>query len=490
MVQQYKVQIQKVKSLIVVTTMATSAAEPAWMTASFRPTNRMRDTIREWEANDFMDLQQELTEVELLPHLTPQDVLATAGIAWGDFCRFLEGKVVWITPEVHICTHRNIAAGNQMVLSLGADNDRGCSCMCVHVAPNTPAGAATETCDCAIRLMAPCFQRDVSIRGDENISRPGGIVAPTPLSGAALSFFFQESRSCLRKVSLINMALSEDLCRALATMSRLDVELDMLGCSLADDAAGSFAEWLQSDRGPVRLIDCKIDNQILANSLAGQSRVTMFKACSRGAYNADMALLFAALANNRGLVVLILRHRPISEENWSVLCESLQTHPTLTILDIRGTSPWSPDGDSIGLSDEQKAHRTRLLAEMVQQNTVVYTIELSEEQYDQQIYADMIHPYLETNRYRSRVHAIKKADTSLRRPLLGLALQAESVRNNSNLLWMFLSGNTDVVLQSHEDAVLQSNEDGEQVVEAAASVPAEEAENGPSEVAASRKRKH
>jgi hypothetical protein len=93
----------------------------------------------------------------------------------------------------------------------------------------------------------------------------------------------------------------------------------------------------------------------------------------------------------------------------------------------------------------------RAIAEMVQQSTVLHAIQLSDGYYDQQIYAEMIHPYLETNRYRPRVHAIKKADISLRRPLLGRVLQAESVRNKSNLIWMFLSGNPDIVLQLNGD---------------------------------------
>jgi hypothetical protein len=46
-----------------------------------------------------------------------------------------------------------------------------------------------------------------------------------------------------------------------------------------------------------------------------------------------MAILFTALANNRGLVDLNLQSQPINDENWSVLCQSLQAHPTLTILE-------------------------------------------------------------------------------------------------------------------------------------------------------------
>jgi hypothetical protein len=55
------------------------------------------------------------------------------------------------------------------------------------------------------------------------------------------------------------MALSEDHCRALATMSRLDVVLVIHYCRLSDDAAGTFAEYLRADGGPVELIYTEID---------------------------------------------------------------------------------------------------------------------------------------------------------------------------------------------------------------------------------------
>jgi hypothetical protein len=54
---------------------------------------------------------------------------------------------------------------------------------------------------------------------------------------------------------------------------------------------------------------------------------------------ADMAVLFAALATNRVLLDLDLRDCSISDENWSVICESLQLHPSLTKLDLIGAGP-------------------------------------------------------------------------------------------------------------------------------------------------------
>jgi hypothetical protein len=269
------------------------------------------------------------------------------------------------------------------------------------------------------------------------------------------------------------MDFSEDQCRALATMPRLDVELVMYYCSLSNGSAFSFVECLRSDRGPIDLREFQIDSQIIANILTGTSRVTRLTPNSIGTNDAEVAFFFRALANNKSLVDLNLNNKSISDENWGILCESLQAHPTLTSLNLRYTLPrW--------LNDEERAQRTRALAAMMKRNTSLHTIEQSTLNYDKQIYAEMVQPYLDTNRYRPRVLAITKAAIPLRRPFLGLALQTKSVRNNFNLLWMFLSRNP--------DAVVLMNEDDEQVVEAAANEPVDAAASAPYDVVSTRKR--
>jgi hypothetical protein len=69
-----------------------------------------------------------------------------------------------------------------------------------------------------------------------------GLTGPSdvpPISGAGLSLFFQEP-FYLRQVTLNGTALNEDQCLAVATMSRLVVELIFGFCSLANDLSGCF----------------------------------------------------------------------------------------------------------------------------------------------------------------------------------------------------------------------------------------------------------
>jgi hypothetical protein len=226
-----------------------------------------------------------------------------------------------------------------------------------------------------------------------------------------------------------------------ATMSRLDVEINMILCEVADDAAGAFVECLQSDRGPVNLEMCTIDSQILANALTGDSRVTGFQ--PDWADDAERAILSRAL----GLGDLNLYGHSISDENWTIMCQSLQAHPTLTCLKLRDTMPRSPADDLIVFSDELKTRRTRALSEMMQHNTVLQTIDLHVSERDEHIYMQEIRPYLLTNLYRPRVLAIKKTiERPFREKVLGRAVY--SVRSNPNLVWMLLSENVDAFVRS------------------------------------------
>jgi hypothetical protein len=193
----------------------------ARLEALFRPSTRYRDSHPKRRGG----LPQGWTEIELLQDLAPEDVLAT-GITWEDFCLFLLNKVVWMTPDVCVSGYRNTY--DPEVLALRAEAYT--PIMRVHVRLFTAAAAATATCDFLLRLVATREIDGVCIYGDRNV--------PPPLSGAGLSLFFQESRSCLRQARLYSMILNGEQWRALATMSRLDVELVIKNCKLADNVAG------------------------------------------------------------------------------------------------------------------------------------------------------------------------------------------------------------------------------------------------------------
>jgi hypothetical protein len=106
---------------------AVTALEPMRkMEALFRPTTRYRDLNLEYEMEE-QDLPEDSTEVELLPHVTLEDILAT-GITWEVLCLFLQNKLAWMKPIVIICAEDLVGNGaygwlDWLVLVLGGDDE-------------------------------------------------------------------------------------------------------------------------------------------------------------------------------------------------------------------------------------------------------------------------------------------------------------------------------------------------------------------------------
>jgi hypothetical protein len=449
--------------------------------ALFRPSTRLRDELE--------DLPFFFREIELLPHLTFQDILAT-GITWKNFCRYCLGdgdQIAWMAPGVYICfwNYHSIdhCTSDPVVLYVSSSeyqSEHGC--LRVNVREGTAAAAATATCDFLVILLSTT--EDVGVTSMEGCSTYG--IYPLPVSAATLSRILQESRNLPRTFILGYATLNEEQIRALETASSPDVEVVLSDCSPADDAGclEAFVECLQSDGCPIglKLTECTFDCQVLATALTGNSRVTRLQLAVSLRSDAYTAVLFAALANNKSLLLLNLNGHPTSDANLSLLCQSLRAHPTLTSLALRDIGPASHNGRRLGLADEKKAQRTSLVVEMMQANTVLQTIHFSDHERDDQIYTENICPRLETNLFRPRVLAVKKtADRPFREKILGRALY--SVRSNPNLVWMFLSQNVDAFARSEEEEEHTINE--ETVVEEAVVVE----ESAVSAVSGSSKRK-
>jgi hypothetical protein len=246
--------------------MAAAAIDPTWPTALFRPTNRLRDQLREQRGDDSYEHPDGFTEVELFPDLSPEHVLA-AGIPWEDFCRFLDDKLVLMGPGVYVYRGSSNRVGFPSAFGeLGSSNHHLFVC-----APREreTAATATATCDFVARLLATSQEDSVYIEA----WRGGNSV---PISGPGLFRFFQESQDNLRKVTLNDLILNEEHIRALATTeSRPDMEVVLHKCSLLNDNGyhSAFVECLQRDRGPIQLDGCRIDCHVLAAALEGISRV-------------------------------------------------------------------------------------------------------------------------------------------------------------------------------------------------------------------------
>jgi hypothetical protein len=479
------------------TSTTTMPTEPAWATALFRPTNRLRGFRRSISTNLVQDkiAETERTEIELLPEFTMAQVLAATDMTWEQCCRVFNGKFVWMAPNV-LFSSALFPSTLKRIISIGLERDDNNPFRRIMNDYNNPIGrimntvglimkagiaaratatttfrvyttedtnprdpAVMATCDFLVRLLATVGRLRQDHHPDDNVfvlraDQNDGV--PPPISCAALSRLLQDNDSNIRKLKLCSMVLNEEHIRALATVSgSMEIILDQCRLEVDVECHNAFVQCLVRNKGPTQLNCCRIDYPILTAALTGNSRVSRLKLApdegNRVIAHHKEALL-RALEHNCGLVKLDLATYGMRNEDLKTLCESLRMHPTLTDLDLRMTRPFIRTSFTRAkLSNVQKAHRTALWADIVKANTVLHTIRLDEYERDNKIYADTILPHLEMNLYRSRVLAIKKADSQIRRPLLGRALQSKSVRQRPNILWMILSANLDVGFMKSSD---------------------------------------
>jgi hypothetical protein len=441
--------------------MAAAAIEPSWTTTLFAPSTRYRALYRVVDRSDSYLMPEAFSEVELLPHLTLPDIVA-ATIGWESFCQFASNskeeriahgiraeRVVWMTPNVHIRMQNSVLHDpliayrlalylETRVLIPGTNTYRK-RYLSLHVAESSDQAEATATCDFLLRLVATSELSEVVISGEFPFN------VATPLSGTGLSLFFQESPKQLRRVKFFGHRFNADQCRAIATMSRIDVELKIDQCSLAEadpEAEAAFVDFLQSSGGPLRLHECFVDGRIMARGLAGQSRATHL--CIQFDSLENASEMFRALADNMSLLELNLEGNDISKANWRTICQSLVANPSLLNINLQRTNPRAQNGLTVSLSDEAKKERTRAIADMLAENTVLKTIQLLAVERDEIIYRDSILPRLEMNAHRPRIVAVNAIDDMpFRQKVLYRALVR--VRRNPDLVWTFLSQNVDAI---------------------------------------------
>jgi hypothetical protein len=291
-----------------------------------------------------------------------------------------------------------------------------------------------EICDVVLRLLAVSVVHSVIL--DNWISPDGALInAPT------LAYMMEQCQS-LKVLSLKEIALDKNHCRVLGAYSRPGLEIKLEECRIAGVAAEALAEVLGRNQGPTNLSLCYIDNLILADGLRGNSRLKSFRprlSDSRGVGNQELLAIAGALKENKGLVGLYLEHNfRMSDETWDAVCDSLKTHPTIQVLNLR-----SAFYDDAPLAPTVLKSRIQALLDMVKVNLSIHTIQLHDQYRRHGMFRESVVPYLETNRFRPRVRAIQKArPIPYRAKVLGRALLA--VRSDPNRFWMLSSGNAEV----------------------------------------------
>jgi hypothetical protein len=135
------------------------------------------------------------------------------------------------------------------------------------------------------------------------------------------------------------------------------------------------------------------------------------------------------------------------DEAWSVICDSLETHPTLEVLDLRTTY------NDATMDPVMLKTRIHAILDMMKVNMSIHTIHLDSRYSENELFRESVIPYLVTNRLRPRIRAIQKTrPIAYRTKVLGRALLA--AHTDPNRFWMLLSGNADVAFPSRTTTIV------------------------------------
>jgi hypothetical protein len=296
-----------------------------------------------------------------------------------------------------------------------------------------------EICDVILRLLA------VSVVHSFLLER--WICPDLVINAPTLAYLVEQCQS-LKILSLKDLEMHENHIRVLGAFSRLDLKIELIRCTITSAGASTLVEVLGRNQGPTKLINCfPIDNLALANSLRGNRRLKSWSfrlSTSDEVRNREFLAIAGALRENQGLVDLDLcNHFGMSDETLGAVCDSLKTHPTLEVLNLRGaiTIPMDTTAPAALKSQIQK------LMDMMKVNASIHTIYLDNRLYQHELFEESVIPYLETNRFRPRLLAIQRTHPiAYRAKILGRALL--SARTDVNSFWMLLSGNAEIAFPS------------------------------------------
>jgi hypothetical protein len=322
--------------------------------------------------------------------------------------------IAWLTPHAAVLGD----GGSAMICTRFVDADYSFKCDADGETIWAVAGSTeelSEICDVLLRLLAASAIHSVDLYSH---SSRGG----TLINSASLAYTMEQCQS-LKALTLVKIALAEEEIRVLGVYSRPGLEIALTHCKITSPGASALAEVLARNQGPTQLWCCDVDNIVLANGLRGNSRLKSLRprlSNSPEVGNQQVLAIAGALKENKSLVDLYLSSYWVNNETWDAICDSLKTHPTLEVLDLRVSYTNTSTASAVITS------RMQALANMLEVNMSIHTLHLHSFYSDHELFRGSVIFYLETNRLRPCVRAIQKTRSCAHRvKVLGRTLQSQ-----------------------------------------------------------------
>jgi hypothetical protein len=435
--------------------------------AFFVPCTRMRDLMRAWNNEHEFDEDDDehypfpedmdFEEVELRAGAGngAVDLFHHPDFTFDDFWQLTQRKIVWMGPEIFVETVGGYVGFCETLmefvdcfgyeslffvspatsLDTGEDNDA------LHVRSRSATDATATVCDNIFQLMTR----------SNTIWTHLEIIVLSSVSMQVLSQFLNNSRSSGGNIRFDDIRLSDfsqdylhDYLRVLEISTGLhhQIELFRRRSSWSQLLSVTLANFLQRCQCAIVLRCHRFPvPSLIIDALRGDCNVVELDL----QWVPDIDGLVRALAENKSLVRLTFANMCISDDNWTVLCQSLSSHPKLEYLRLFHTFPREPPDQH---SNKRKIRRTNVFLTMLQANTVLQELDTFTYLPDPQerILAGVIQPYF---RRLPHVRAFGKYHGPGYAQVLARALY--KVNDSPALVWMLIRNNISTILGFGED---------------------------------------
>jgi hypothetical protein len=148
-------------------------------------------------------------------------------------------------------------------------------------------------------------------------------------------------RSGIPRLKLKGFELDDEHCRALLATedAREDFEITLDSCRLTEAGESVLLDGIRRNQGPTSLHGCRCNTQPLAEALNRNTHIKRFQCRSDdGITDEDVLVLLWALAGNLDIEELGPQGMKITNEGWSIMCQSLANHPAIEHLNLDYTA--------------------------------------------------------------------------------------------------------------------------------------------------------
>ena len=291
---------------------------------------------------------------------TLKDV-ASRGWKFLDFTKFLEDRVVFLTPDSAVVAYSDLPSHHSYTIDMICLRGPSQKKKTLHI-----SGVDAEATSAALTSLLELFiSSNKEEECNEVVFKCFATNPRKPFGGVDLSVIpaALAASNCKIALSFQFMSISEAQCRDI--LSSQGVECVEFRQSTVE-GLGNVLRECQSGQGPNKLkISCtQQEFSNFADGLGDNTSLQELDLLLHFIFSEEDVGRLIRCVQAKGLERLTLEYLDMDDDSWCKLCQSLGTHPTLKVINLAFTDKFADAARR--LDPERRTQRTQAVLELVQ----------------------------------------------------------------------------------------------------------------------------